>query len=108
MDWSKSVAVIVRRSSAASNKKFDRIGIVVFRSTTDCAAVNSRSNSARETVISRFPVGAVVMGFSWVRTAASWATGVIGEGLRVKFKGDAGCNVPPKFGARKQHPQNPP
>src|SRR5580698_3440762 len=42
----------------ASNKKFDRIGIVVFRSTTLCAAVSSRSSSARETVISRLPVGA--------------------------------------------------
>src|ERR1019366_1117096 len=64
--WSRSVAVIVRRpavppfesaSTVASNRKFERIGIVVLRSTTDCAAVSSRSNSARETVISRLPAG---------------------------------------------------
>src|SRR5882757_8973934 len=66
--WSRSVAVIVRRPAspsptAASKRKFDRIGIVVLRSTTLCAAVSSRSSSARETVISRLPVGvaAVVM-----------------------------------------------
>src|SRR4030081_3892194 len=69
--WSKSVAVIVNLSSLASNKKFERIGIVVFRSTTLCAAVNSRSSSARETVISRLPVGAAtavvsVIWGSWV------------------------------------------
>src|ERR1700722_19215277 len=60
--WSRSVAVMVSRSPpspcVASNRKFDRIGIVVFRSTTLWAAVNSRSNSARETVISRLPLGA--------------------------------------------------
>src|ERR1700722_6218842 len=69
--WSRSVAVIVNLSSLASNKKFDRIGIVVFRSTTLCAAVSSRSSSARETVISRLPVGAAaavvsVIWGSWV------------------------------------------
>src|SRR3981081_2834434 len=69
--WSRSVAVIVNLSSLASNKKFDRIGIVVFRSTTPCAAVNSRSSSARETVIWRLPVGAAtavvsVIWGSWV------------------------------------------
>src|SRR5437868_6582374 len=65
--WSRSVAVIVNLSSLASNKKFDRIGIVVFRSTTPCAAVSSRSSSARETVISRLPVGAAtaVVSGSW-------------------------------------------
>src|SRR5580704_12146141 len=56
--WSRSVAVIVSLSSLASNKKFDKIGIVVFRSTTLCAAVSSRKSSARETLISRLPVGA--------------------------------------------------
>src|ERR1700733_12832589 len=68
--WSRSVAVIVSLSSLASNKKFDSIGIVVFRSTTLCAAVSSRSSSAFETVISRLPVraAAVVSGIwgSWV------------------------------------------
>src|ERR1700679_1633367 len=70
--WSRSVAVIVSLSSLASNRKFDRIGIVVLRSTTLCAAVSSRSSSARETVISRLPVGAVaaavvsVIWGSWV------------------------------------------
>jgi hypothetical protein len=51
-DWSRSVAVIVSRSSSASNRKFERIGMVVLRSTTDCAAVSSRSSSARLTLIS--------------------------------------------------------
>lgn len=53
--------------------------MVVLRSTTDCAAVSSRSNSARDTLISRFPVGAaaVVISGSWLRTGvatelASW------------------------------------
>src|ERR1700727_2721551 len=55
----------------ASKRKFDRIGIVVLRSTTLCAAVSSRSSSARETVISRLPVGAAaavvsVIWGSWV------------------------------------------
>src|ERR1700744_4094112 len=54
--WSRSVAVIVSLSSAASKRKFDRIGMVVLRSTTDCAAVSSRRISARETEISRLPV----------------------------------------------------
>src|SRR5580704_9915412 len=67
-DWSRSVAVMVSLSSAASKRKFERIGIVVLRSTTDCAAVSSRRSSARETVISRLPVGAavVVISVSWV------------------------------------------
>src|SRR5580693_6559332 len=78
-DWSRSVAVMVSLSSAASKRKFDRMGMVVLRSTTDCAAVSSRRSSARETVISRFPVGAtVVMVGSWaVAGAASWAMGVM-------------------------------
>jgi hypothetical protein len=59
--WSRSVAVIVSRSPVASKRKFERIGLVVLRSTTDCAAVSSRNSSARETVISRLPVGAVVV-----------------------------------------------
>src|ERR1700754_647713 len=58
--WSRSVAVMVSLSSLASNRKFDRIGIVVLRSTTLWAAVSSRSSSARETVISGLPVGAAV------------------------------------------------
>jgi hypothetical protein len=36
--------------------------MVVLRSTTDCAAVSSRSSSARETVISKLPVGAATSG----------------------------------------------
>lgn len=36
--------------------------MVVLRSTTDCAAVSSRRSSARETVISRLPVGAATSG----------------------------------------------
>src|SRR6202161_4095671 len=84
MDWSRSVAVMVSLSSAASNRKFDRMGMVVLRSTTDCAAVSSRRSSARETGISRFPVGAgVVIWGSWVAAGvraggASWAVGVMG------------------------------
>jgi hypothetical protein len=46
------------RAVCASKRKFERMGMVVLRSTTDCAAVSSRSSSARETVISRLPVGA--------------------------------------------------
>src|ERR1700733_9752013 len=70
---------MVSLSSAASNRKFERMGMVVLRSTTDCAAVSSRRSSARETVISRFPVGAaVVIEGSWVLAgAASWAGGVM-------------------------------
>src|SRR3954464_11284141 len=49
---SRSVAVMVSLPSAASNRKFDRIGIVVFLSTTPCVAVSSRSKSALLTVIS--------------------------------------------------------
>src|ERR1700729_628123 len=75
--WSRSVAVIVSLSghpsaaALASKRKFERIGMVVLRSTTDCAAVSSRRSSARETVISRLPVGAAVgvvspIGGSWV------------------------------------------
>ena len=49
---SRSVAVMVSRSSAASNRKFDRMGIVVLRSTTPWVAVSSLSNSNLLTLIS--------------------------------------------------------
>src|SRR5579863_814094 len=49
---SRSVAVIVSRSSAASNKKLERMGIVVLRSTTPCVAVSSFSSSNLLTLIS--------------------------------------------------------
>ena len=49
---SRSVAVMVNLPSAASNKKLDRIGIVVLRSTTPCVAVSSFSRSDLLTVIS--------------------------------------------------------
>src|SRR5271168_2580847 len=62
MLWSRSVAVMVSRSSAASMRKFERIGMVVLRSTTLCVAVSSRSRSARLTVISMAPL--VTTGFS--------------------------------------------
>src|ERR1044071_2236781 len=52
---SRSVAVIDNRSPAASNRKLDRIGIVVLRSTTPCVAVSSFSSSAFVTVISIVP-----------------------------------------------------
>jgi len=52
MAWSRSVAVIFRRSSSASMRKLDRIGIVVLRSTTLCVAVSSFTRSWRLTVIS--------------------------------------------------------
>src|ERR1700679_4044909 len=66
-DWSRSVGVVVGRpapssSTEASKRKLERIGMVVLRSTTDCAAVSSRRSSARETVISRLPVGAATSG----------------------------------------------
>src|ERR1700733_6209827 len=76
--WSRSVAVIVSLSSLASNRKFERIGIVVFRSTTLCAAVSSRSNSARDTVISRLPVGAAAVSGIW----GSWVALVTVGSLR--------------------------
>src|SRR5580704_8625797 len=41
---SKSVAVMVNRSLAASNKKFERMGIVVLRSTTPWVAVSCFSS----------------------------------------------------------------
>ncbi len=55
--------------------------MVVLRSTTDCAAVSSRSSSARETVISRLPVGAavsVILGSwdSWVAIVTVGLSGV--------------------------------
>src|ERR1700683_3029724 len=91
-DWSRSVAVMVNLSSAASKRKFERMGMVVLRSTTDCAAVSSRRSSARGTVISRFPVGAVVISGSWfpagvLLAAASWATGVIGVSPALRWSG---------------------
>src|SRR5437867_7115330 len=49
---SKSVAVIESLSPPASNRKFERIGMVVLRSTTPWVAVSSRNNSALLTVIS--------------------------------------------------------
>src|SRR5258706_7425740 len=49
---SRSVAVMVSRSPAASNRKFERMGMVVLRSTTPCVAVSSRSSSDLLTVIS--------------------------------------------------------
>src|SRR5947209_689451 len=49
---SRSVAVMVSLPSAASKRKFDRIGIVVLRSTTPWVAVNSFSKSNLLTVIS--------------------------------------------------------
>ncbi len=66
--------------------------MVVLRSTTDWAAVSSRRSSARETVISRLPVGAtagevvlvsgssvmVATGLSWIRI----------EGERFDFRGE--------------------
>src|SRR5258705_7940896 len=38
---SRSVAVMVTRPSRASTSRFDRIGIVVLRSTTPCVVVSS-------------------------------------------------------------------
>src|SRR5262249_39208228 len=49
---SRSVAVMVSRSPAASNKKFDRMGMVVLRSTTPWVAVSSFRRSDLVTVIS--------------------------------------------------------
>src|SRR6185312_11756773 len=60
---SRSVAVIESRSPAASNRKFDKIGIVVLRSTTPCVAVNSLSSSAWLRTISRAALD-VVLGFA--------------------------------------------
>src|SRR3954468_2323537 len=49
---SRSGAVMVSLPAAASNKKFDRIGMVVFLSTTPCVAVSSLRRSDLLTVIS--------------------------------------------------------
>src|SRR5205085_4299569 len=49
---SRSVAVRVSLSPAASNRKLERMGIVVLRSTTPCVAVSSLSSSDLLTVIS--------------------------------------------------------
>src|SRR5215472_12458191 len=49
---SRSVAVMVSRSLAASKRKLERMGIVVLRSTTPCVAVSSLSNSNLLTLIS--------------------------------------------------------
>ena len=50
--WSRSVAVMFSRSPSASIRKFDRMGMVVLRSTTLCVAVSSFTSSWRLTVIS--------------------------------------------------------
>src|ERR1035441_2224983 len=52
MAWSRSVAVMFKRSSSASRRKLDKIGMVVLRSTTLCVAVSSLTRSWRLTVIS--------------------------------------------------------
>src|SRR6266581_4568948 len=57
---SRSVAVMESLSSAASNKKLERIGMVVLRSTTPCVAVSSLSNSDLLTDISIVDVPAAV------------------------------------------------
>src|SRR6476646_2020276 len=49
---SRSVAVMESLSPEASNKKFERMGMVVLRSTTPWVAVSSRNRSALLTVIS--------------------------------------------------------
>src|SRR6266404_6836393 len=49
---SRSVAVMVSLSPAASKRKLERIGMVVLRSTTPCVAVSSRNSSDLLTVIS--------------------------------------------------------
>src|SRR5437868_4183667 len=58
---SRSVAVMESRSPPASNKKLERMGMVVLRSTTPWVAVSSRRSSARLTVISIVEVPAAVM-----------------------------------------------
>src|SRR3954465_1990287 len=46
MPSSRSVAVRITRSSLASSSTLDRIGIVVFFSTTPCERLSSRTRSA--------------------------------------------------------------
>src|SRR5690348_12239671 len=77
---SRSVAVTDKRSPAASNRKLERMGIVVLRSTTPCVAVSSRNKSNLLTLISMVVVPA----------AAIASTGITGhlrqralEGLRI-------------------------
>ena len=50
MPSSRSVAVSVIRSPEASSSTFDRIGIVVFFSTTPCDRLSSRTRSLLLTV----------------------------------------------------------
>src|ERR1700688_2701071 len=47
---SRSVAVRYKRSPEASSRTFDRIGMVVFFSTTPCDRLHSRTRSALLTV----------------------------------------------------------
>ena len=49
---SRSVAVIDSLSPVASNRKLERMGIVVLRSTTPCVAVSSFNRSFLLTLIS--------------------------------------------------------
>src|SRR5882724_132165 len=56
---SRSVAVIDSLSPAASNRKFERIGIVVLRSTTPWVAVSSFNRSILLTLISIVAPGSV-------------------------------------------------
>ena len=92
--WSRSVAVMVRRpvspSEVASKRKFERIGIVVLRSTTDWAAESSRRSSARDTLISRLPVGA----------GLAAVMGVSGSSVRVKV----GLQSVPISGQQREEP----
>src|SRR5271165_581781 len=62
---SRSVAVIVKRSFAASKRKFERMGIVVLRSTTPCVAVSSLSSSNLLTLMS--------IAVPWIAPVASTA-----------------------------------
>src|SRR6266852_7719 len=64
---SRSVAVIVSRLPLASQSRFDRIGMVVLRSTTPCVRLSSSSRS------NFFMLNSIagVLAFLWLRTGYS-------------------------------------
>src|ERR1035438_241694 len=93
--WSRSVAVIFNRSPSASIRKFDRIGMVVLRSTTLCVAVSSLTRSWRLTVISI--VAPCAAGFS-----TSVSTIGIGPPLVLKARSCAGHTLQHFAACRKR------
>src|ERR1039458_9582117 len=83
---SRSVAVMVNRSFAASNKKLERMGIVVLRSTTPCVAVSSLSSSNLLTLIS--------IAVLWIAPVASAAICPTSKGASLRHPATHTIHVP--------------